>query len=444
MFTSRFILLLIAFASLAIPTLAQDELTETYLAPDESFTFRYPVGWEISESEGIVTLTSPTVGDAYAVVLVYSPAWVAQSAGEVDTTLATVEALDYVFDKARGEPEVTALGGRDVAVVQIENETQKGAAWVVPLSEGRFGMIQALSQPGEFEDYVDTVEAMVLTLDTPSAADASSATSPQTIASFDDEWEAVVGELESQQLIAFGGSLVFHEDETFFEGQGTFFTPLARNQPFPDVVVAGELSFTASDPEQLETCSLLARVGEDANGDAETFIDIGFATGGDLFVQDRFSATEDSFVETIPLSLDLSEPHHLLLILIDDLLDVYVDGELKLDDFLVADRTGTFGIVLRSVERGARCEGRNVWVYQTPVFTPGLCEISGADAVNMRSGPGTSFDRAGRLAAGTIVRAEGVATDTDGFQWWLLENGNWVREDVVRAQGDCADLPVTQ
>lgn len=447
----RTALLFLILAVIAVPVLAQEELTESYVAPDQTFSFRFPAGWDVNDAEGFVTLTSPVVGEQYVVVLVYSPEWVAQSAGDVDTPLEIIEGLDYFFDKIRGDPEAIPIGGRDMAVAQVENENQEGAAWVIPLSGGGFGMIQAFSPPGEFEDFRETIDAILVTFDTPDTEAVTdrgesevSTSGLQTIENYDAEWETVIAGLEAQRVIAFGGSLVFQEEETFFEGQGEYFTPLARNQPFSDVIMAGELRLTASDPEQLETCSLLARIGGDANGDAETFLDVGFATGGDLFVQDRFSRTEEAFVERIPLQLDLDEPHHLLLILVDDTLDVYVDGQLVLDGFLAADRAGTYGIALRSVERGARCEGNNVWVYQTPTFTPGLCQAVTLDTVNLRAGPGTGFDRTGQLAAGTTLELRGTSTDGEGFRWWQVEDGNWVREDVVHAQGDCASLPVMQ
>ena len=446
----RSILFCALFIVLAVPVLAQGELSEIYNAPDGSYSFRYPEGWEYTESDDFVTLTSEVVDGKYVIVQVFSPEYVALFSDESADPLVALEELQTFFDQINGETEIVPFGDRDVAVAEITNETQDGVAMIVSLSGGGFGMIQAFSPPGDFEDYIETVVAILLTFDAADAGSGATDTkgetglpsdSPETIEDYDGEWEDVVAGLEAQGVIASGGSLVFQEDTTFFEGRGNFFTPLASNQPFADVIMAGELSFNESDPTQLETCSLLARIGDDANGDAVTFIDVGFATGGDLFVQDKFSATDDSTIETETLSLDLDESHHLLFIALGDTLDVYVDGELVMDDALVGDRSGTFGIALRGADRGARCEGSNVWVYQASVFTPGLCEIAPSDNVNMRSGPGTSFDRAGQLAAGTIVVAEGVATDNDGFLWWLLDNGNWVREDVVRAQGDCASLP---
>jgi hypothetical protein len=438
--SSVYRLFFVLMVVLAIPALAQEELTETYLAADEAFIFNYPSGWDVVEDQDFVTLTSPATNGAFVIVQLFSPEYVRVFAPDASTAQEAMDAIKpYFSDIISGDGFEIDSGGRAAVIAEISNDTQEGMAVVVAFSNGEFGMVQAFSEPGNFESFVETVMAILFTFDTA----VSTSASVDAIANYDGDWEAVVAELEAQEVIASGGSLVFQENTTFFEGQGNFFTPLATNQPFADLVMAGELSFTESDPGQIETCSLLARIGEDANGDAETFIDVGFVTGGDVFVQDRFSPTDDATFESVSLGLNLDQSHHLLFVLIDDTLDLYVDGELVLDDFLVGNRSGTYGIALRGAARGARCEGRNVWVYQAPVFTPGLCEIIPSDTVNMRSGPGTSFDRAGQLAAGTIIRAEGRATDNDGFQWWLLENGNWVREDVVRAQGDCANLPVS-
>jgi hypothetical protein len=82
-------------------------------------------------------------------------------------------------------------------------------------------------------------------------------------------------------------------------------------------------------------------------------------------------------------------------------------------------------------------------VYQSPSFTPGVCEISAISTVNKRSGPGAIFDRAGQMEAGTIMRAIAQEEAPDGFIWWQLEDETWVRDDVINAQGDCLNIPET-
>jgi uncharacterized protein YraI len=70
-----------------------------------------------------------------------------------------------------------------------------------------------------------------------------------------------------------------------------------------------------------------------------------------------------------------------------------------------------------------------------------VCKISAGSTVNKRSGPGTNFDRAGQLAAGTVLEAVGKNDPGDGFTWWKLVDDTWVRNDVVNAVGDCLNVP---
>ena len=66
------------------------------------------------------------------------------------------------------------------------------------------------------------------------------------------------------------------------------------------------------------------------------------------------------------------------------------------------------------------------------------------NTVNLRSGPGTENDKAGTLETGQTAFIIGQATDSDGFTWWKLESGSWVRSDVVTAGGNCANVPVLE
>jgi osmoprotectant transport system substrate-binding protein len=76
------------------------------------------------------------------------------------------------------------------------------------------------------------------------------------------------------------------------------------------------------------------------------------------------------------------------------------------------------------------------------------CEVFRSDlasaSANLRSGPGLEFDVVGNLPAGNSQFAEGQATDVDGFVWWKLVIGPWVRSDVVQQseESDCDALPL--
>lgn len=61
--------------------------------------------------------------------------------------------------------------------------------------------------------------------------------------------------------------------------------------------------------------------------------------------------------------------------------------------------------------------------------------------VNARGGPGTTFDVVGSLMPGDSPQVVGQTTGADRFTWWQLDDGAWVRDDVVSIIGDGADVP---
>jgi hypothetical protein len=72
------------------------------------------------------------------------------------------------------------------------------------------------------------------------------------------------------------------------------------------------------------------------------------------------------------------------------------------------------------------------------------CLIATEFGANLRSGPGTDFNRAGTLAVSERTDVIGQATGTDGFVWWQLGNEAWVRSDLVEEAGYCNTVPVVE
>jgi hypothetical protein len=69
------------------------------------------------------------------------------------------------------------------------------------------------------------------------------------------------------------------------------------------------------------------------------------------------------------------------------------------------------------------------------------CTVSANSNVNQRSGPGTDFDVSGTLAGGSSAGVDGQTTGTDGFTWYRLTTGAWVRGDLVTAGAGCSEVP---
>lgn len=66
------------------------------------------------------------------------------------------------------------------------------------------------------------------------------------------------------------------------------------------------------------------------------------------------------------------------------------------------------------------------------------CTIQSNGSVNVRSGPGTSHPIAKTLSWGSTAIVVGQTDGDDGYTWWELSDGNWVREDVVTPpRGNC-------
>lgn len=264
----------------------------------------------------------------------------------------------------------------------------------------------------------------------------------ESLVNYDGDSKDAIRELEQLGMIPSGSSLIFSEDYAYFAGQGAWFTPLAPNSPRQNIVIGAELTFEIGNTQEYESCSMLARIKTDSGGTATTYLDIGVDNTRVSYIYDVFSESQDGrYVESGRL-LDLSKPHHFLFTLIDDRANLYVDGELELKDILIVERSGSYGVALWGAGPNARCEGRNIWAYSVPNVQPGECVVNSTSNANKRKGPGTNFEVAGQLVPGedNLVTAQGKGDD--GKMWWQLEDETWVREDLVSAIGDCANIPI--
>ena len=70
-----------------------------------------------------------------------------------------------------------------------------------------------------------------------------------------------------------------------------------------------------------------------------------------------------------------------------------------------------------------------------------VCTVTASINVNRRAGPGTYFTVLNILAPSTPSPVYGQVLSADNFTWWQLEDGTWVRSDVVQTQGACDAVP---
>ncbi len=70
------------------------------------------------------------------------------------------------------------------------------------------------------------------------------------------------------------------------------------------------------------------------------------------------------------------------------------------------------------------------------------CMIAAPINVNFRVSPSTNAEVLGMFMGGTSLAATGQTPGVDGYVWWQLENGAWVRSDVVGEVGNCSAVPI--
>jgi hypothetical protein len=72
----------------------------------------------------------------------------------------------------------------------------------------------------------------------------------------------------------------------------------------------------------------------------------------------------------------------------------------------------------------------------------GACTVTPvAVQVNRRSGPSTDFSVVSQLAPGATATVTGQTVDATNIVWWQLDDGSFVRSDVVTSSGDCSAVP---
>jgi hypothetical protein len=489
--TKRFLTLLVLGCALvfAVPAaLAQPSLDETFVAESGSFQFSYPADWDVQADDGGVTVSASGQLDGSTIVVVYvdpdnfTTLTRGLEPAEAAEVIASESGLSSLFTS---EPELTTLpeSGREAGLAPISSDDiGDGIAFIVPIGDS-YGVMVIFSSAG-LEIIVDNADLFIAMADSfdevgeedsgsgglgglfgssdddeeeetsgglggllgSSSSSSSDGDETELVTSLDNvdgDYRDAIAELQDAGLIGSGGGLVFNESRAFFDSEGNFFQPLASRSPRTDVVMSATLEFTVGSSSELESCTLLARIEDSGADTINTFLQVGFDNEGAVFYFDARQDDEGDF-NFADLGLDFDEPHHLLFIAADDRLTIYVDGELALADQPIEERNGTYGIALRGRGPNARCEGTNIWVYEAPAFQPGVCEVSASGTVNLRSGPGTNFDRAGTLGAGESFEVVGQAAGTDGFTWYELENDAWVREDIISLQGDCGSIPESE
>ncbi len=352
-------------------------------------------------------------------------------AGDVVSIEITIIEGDLVLSGALSDPIVDELYEEFTTsdteeTVSISFNLPEDASYLIFISRENFGQgtssgTYRLSISSDNEPIIDNDEDSIF---------------PESLENYADDWSATIAELQVSGAISPDSGLIFDLENAFASGSGSFFTPIARNTAYRDIIVSAELNFTASS-DSLETCSILSRVI--GTSPVENFLEVGIDSQGDIFWIDAGNRMNSGSEDT---GLDLNETQHLLFIAQEDNLTIYLNGERLQDNIEIDARSGSFGIALLGQGSESRCQANTLRAYTAPRITEGLCEVSPVIDINRRAGASTTFAITGIVNAGDFVEVIAQDTDADGVLWYQLVDGDFVREDVVSLSGDCDDLQI--
>lgn len=81
---------------------------------------------------------------------------------------------------------------------------------------------------------------------------------------------------------------------------------------------------------------------------------------------------------------------------------------------------------------------------EDPVIPTASCELVALFPLTIRGGPDRSFEQVASRRVDAALAADAQAEGSDGWTWWRLIPGYWVREDTVRENGTCFSLPIDE
>jgi hypothetical protein len=262
------------------------------------------------------------------------------------------------------------------------------------------------------------------------------------LAEYNNGLRAATQELEDLRLIPFGGRYLYEESYLYYFGVGETPVRLTSLSASNNLVMGGTITFQpgGENPEPTDYCALGVRRSVESGSPG--VLKFGLMAEGLIFYEDQPRTAGDALRgEAVRLDGALTDPHHFLIIVVDDRMTLFVDGKPTFTEVEVEDRAGIYALIPRSSQRGSSCEAQDMWIFTLPeVVTPGVCEIQTVGQVNKRRGPGTNFDVVGELAGFISAPVIGQTIGEDGFRWWQLEDQSYVRADIVNVAGDCSQL----
>lgn len=180
-----------------------------------------------------------------------------------------------------------------------------------------------------------------------------------------DDPQTVIQELREIGIIGSQGQLLFEENNVFVRGQGRYYQELGSNTPSQNVILSAEIHLESDSSSELEFCALLVRVQENSEGVAVTNVTVALTNDGRLFVEEYLGSITTPVSQKVEsVSINIDENNHLIVLAVDNLLLVYLNGEPIIQNYVIDEHDGTTGLSIAGQNSSSRCEAENLWAYE--------------------------------------------------------------------------------
>ncbi|MBE2268615.1 MAG: hypothetical protein IAE80_10335 [Anaerolinea sp.] len=346
------LLLFVLFTNVLM--LSAQDLSETYEHPDGEFFFDYDPDWhielndddtvDVDSDDFFMTVSPPSVVET-------STLSDAADTDELIDMMIDILAEQIDFERPRSVEFDSGLTGTRVYFSTGSGRDQTNGVIVAVDLDGRIAILLALGDPDPV-DLLDSITPLIDTLRLGGGGKAGGGLSGQIrigggggtsgdleLTAYDpsdigSQWEAIVGELEDLDLIGTRGELL-HEEEILLsattEGMDTF--SQTRTSEYHNFVIGALISYRPSNDESL-FCGFLSNVAGNINSsDNIPLLFVGAGSDDSLIVLEGGEGDDDVEFFAADETYDWYDPVHLVMILNDDVLTVFVDGQPAITDY---------------------------------------------------------------------------------------------------------------
>jgi hypothetical protein len=190
----------------SLNTFAQVDLDGTFTAPDATFTVRFPASWTVDDSDSTFVVLS----DADIRLTLFSTAVVADYIVNADTPQAVLANLASFVDFVGAETLETSISGRDVALAPINFEGEQGAALVIAMDDGSYGLIVAVGDSAALSSKASLIIRVAANYDVPGVTNNRTRVDNNAIAIFTE----IVAESAATTITSAADALRGNSDDT--------------------------------------------------------------------------------------------------------------------------------------------------------------------------------------------------------------------------------------